>query len=45
VAVGLINYGAKEAARIMGKSSDRIAGILGYMDEAELMHRDNMAIL
>ncbi|HEX5361736.1 MAG TPA: glutamate 5-kinase [Fluviicoccus sp.] len=45
VAVGLVNYGAEEAARIMGKSSDRIAGILGYMDEAELMHRDNMAIL
>jgi len=45
VARGLINYDANETARIIGKSSDQIEGILGYVDEPELIHRDNMVIL
>ena len=45
VAVGLVNYSADEAARIAGNSSEKIARILGYVDEIELMHRDNMTIL
>ena len=44
VARGLVNYDAKEAARIAGQSSDAIEGILGYVDEPELIHRDNMVI-
>lgn len=44
IAVGLINYSAEEARLILGLSSDKIAGVLGYINDAELMHRDNMAI-
>jgi glutamate 5-kinase len=45
VAVGLVNYSAGEAARIAGQPSDRIESLLGYIDEAELMHRDNLVVL
>ena len=45
IARGLVNYGAGETARIMGQASDRIEAILGYVDEPELIHRDNMVIL
>lgn len=45
VAVGLVNYSAEEAGRIAGLSSDRIVEALGYMDERELMHRDNLVVL
>lgn len=45
VARGLINYSSAETARIIGKSSDQIEAILGYVDEPELIHRDNMVIL
>ena len=44
VACGLVNYSAEEARRIMGKSSDAIASILGYVDEKELIRRDNMVV-
>ena len=44
VACGLVNYSAEEARKIMGKSSDAIASILGYADEKELIHRDNMVV-
>jgi glutamate 5-kinase len=45
VARGLVNYGADEATRIAGKPSDRIEAILGYVDEPELIHRDNMVLV
>jgi glutamate 5-kinase len=45
VARGLVNYGAAEAARIIGQPSDRIEAVLGYIDESELIHRDNMVIV
>ena len=45
VARGLINYSADEARQIIGKSSDLIAGVLGYGGEDELIHRDNMVLL
>ena len=45
VARGLVNYGAAEAARIIGQPSDKIEAILGYVDEPELIHRDNLVIL
>ncbi len=44
VARGLVNYSADEARRIMGKPSAMIEQLLGYIDEAELIHRDNMVI-
>jgi len=45
IARGLINYAAAEARDIMGQPSDRIEQILGYVDEPELIHRDNLVLL
>jgi glutamate 5-kinase len=40
-----VNYSAEETARIIGKSSDQIESILGYVDELELIHRDNLVLV
>jgi glutamate 5-kinase len=45
VARGLVNYSASEARRILRRPSGEIAAILGYMDEPELIHRDNLVLL
>lgn len=45
IAHGLVNYNAIEAAKICGKSSSEIENTLGYVDEAELIHRDNLVLL
>ena len=45
VARGLVNYSSEEAARIIGHASDKIESILGYVDEPELIHRDNLVVL
>jgi glutamate 5-kinase len=45
VARGLVNYSAGEARRIMRRPSAEIEAILGYMDEPELIHRDNLVLL
>jgi glutamate 5-kinase len=45
LARGLVNYGANEARRILGKPSSEILSILGYVDEPELIHRDNLVLL
>jgi glutamate 5-kinase len=45
IARGLVNYDAQETARIKGQASTRFEEILGYLDEAELIHRDNLVLL
>ena len=45
IARGLVNYDAQEARQIIGKSSARIEALLGYVDEPELIHRDNLVVL
>ena len=45
VARGLVNYGAQEAARILRRPSSEIESVLGYVDEPELIHRDNLVLL
>ena len=45
VARGLVNYNAGETRRIMGQPSRKIEQLLGYVDDAELIHRDNMVLL
>jgi len=45
IARGLINYSAAEARRIAGKASGEIEDTLGYVDEPELIHRDNLVLL
>jgi len=44
IARGLVNYAAAEARRIMGQPSSRIGALLGYVDEPELIHRDNLIL-
>ena len=45
VARGLVNYNALEAAKIKGQATHAIEQILGYIDEPELIHRDNLVVL
>ena len=45
IARGLINYPGSEARRIARCPSAEIEGILGYVDEPELIHRDNLVLL
>ncbi len=45
IARGLVNYNSDETRRIIGQPSDRIESILGYVDEPELIHRDNLIVL
>jgi glutamate 5-kinase len=45
IARGLVNYSADEVRRIARKSSAQIEAILGYLEEPELIHRDNLALL
>ncbi len=45
IARGLTNYGDGETRQILGVPSDRIESILGYIDEDELIHRDNLVVL
>lgn len=45
IARGLVNYPSSEAGRIIGKPSEQIETALGYVDEPELIHRDNLVIL
>jgi glutamate 5-kinase len=45
IARGLVNYGAAEARRILRVPSAEIEARLGYVDEPELIHRDNLVLL
>jgi len=45
IARGLVNYGAQETRRILRRPSSEIEAILGYVDEPELIHRDNLVLL
>jgi glutamate 5-kinase len=45
IARGLINYSAAETKRILRKPSTEIEAILGYVDQPELIHRDNLVLL
>lgn len=45
VARGLVNYTAKEAQQIKQQPSSKIKSLLGYVDEPELIHRDNLVIV
>ena len=45
IARGLVNYNADEVSRIKGQGSEKIEGLLGYVDEPELIHRDNLVLV
>jgi glutamate 5-kinase len=42
---GLVAYDAEDAARIIGRASREIEAILGYPGRAEMVHRDDLAVL
>ena len=45
IARGITNYSSSEARRIMRRPSGEILAILGFVEEPELIHRDNMVLL
>jgi glutamate 5-kinase len=45
VARGLANYSAAETRLVMRRPSSEIESVLGYVDEPELIHRDNLVLL
>jgi glutamate 5-kinase len=45
IARGLINYGKSDAQLIAGNSSSEFEKILGYADDSEMIHRDNMVLI
>ncbi len=45
IARGMTNYASAEVRRIMRKPSSEIESILGYVEEVELIHRDNLVLL
>lgn len=44
IARGLANYSASEARLIARKPSSQIAALLGYANETEMIHRDNLVL-
>jgi glutamate 5-kinase len=45
IARGLANYSSSETRQIMRRPSSEIEAVLGYVDEPELIHRDNLVLL
>ena len=45
VAKGLVNYSSKDAKKIIGKPCHQIVDLLGFAEEKELVHRDNLVLL
>lgn len=45
IARGLVNYSAPETRRILRTPTREIEAKLGYVDEPELIHRDNLVLL
>lgn len=44
VARGLVNYSLKDARKILGLQSSQIEAALGFVEEPELIHRDNLVL-
>jgi glutamate 5-kinase len=45
VARGIVNYNSQEVMQIKGRPSHEIEKTLGYVEESELIHRDNLVLL
>lgn len=45
IARGIVNYASSEARRIARRPSAQIEAILGFVEEAELIHRDNLVLV
>jgi glutamate 5-kinase len=44
IARGLVNYSSSEISKIAGATSSEIESRLGYLDETEVIHRDNLVL-
>ncbi len=42
IAVGMVNYSSVELNRIKGVNSSEIESLLGYKNDDEVIHRDNL---
>jgi len=42
IARGIVNYGARDIEKIMGRHSHEIKKILGHQDYTEVIHRNNL---
>jgi len=45
IARGLVNYDSEESTRLIKQPSHAIERFLGYVDEPELIHRDNLVLV
>lgn len=45
IARGLVNYSSTDAMKIKGLASDKIEAELGFIDDDELIHRDNLVLI
>ena len=45
IAKGLVNYNSVDSKKICGVSSDEIKSILGFMNEVNIIHRDNLVVM
>lgn len=45
IARGLVNYSSDDASRILRAHTEEIEARLGYMEQPEMIHRDNMVVL
>ena len=45
LARGLVNYSADEVNKIKGQNTNDVLKILGYRQNSEVIHRDNMVVL
>ncbi|MBT3826371.1 MAG: glutamate 5-kinase [Nitrosomonadales bacterium] len=45
IAKGLVNYSSDESKKICGISSNEIESVLGFVNEVNIIHRDNLVVL
>ena len=45
IAAGLVNYSSEDISKIQGQHSSMIEQTLGFVDSAEIIHRDNLVVL
>ena len=45
IAKGLVNYNSFESKKICGVPSDEIESVLGFINEVNIIHRDNLVVL
>ncbi len=45
MAIGLTNYSSVDSKKIIGRTSSSIESLIGYVEETELIHRDNLTLI